>query len=217
MPLFPQAKPKIDVPEQVKQLRQQGLTDDMIVNEMKSQGVNETQVISALGQINNLPPQNQGGQTMPMQDQNMGGGMPPQSPGYQDMPPQGPQMPAGPVGQPGGGTSADNIYERIEEITEGIIDEKWDELIAEVRKIIDWKDKMTEKINRMDTELGKLKEDFKTLHQGVLGKMEDYDNRMQEVGTELKAVGKVFKDVIPVFTENVKELKHVTSRVKEGK
>ncbi|MBT3297403.1 hypothetical protein HN385_00605 [archaeon] len=217
MPLFPSNQPKINVPEKISQLRQQGLTDDMIINEMKGQGVNETQVISALSQINNSMPQNndygnQGGQNMPMQDQNYGGGTP-QPPNYQDMP-QGPQMPQN---QPSGGNGADNIYERIEEITEGIIDEKWDELIAEVRKIIDWKDKMTEKINRMDTELGKLKEDFKTLHQGVLGKMEDYDNKMQEVGTELKAVGKVFKDVVPVFTENVKELKHITSKIKEGK
>ena len=40
---------------------------------------------------------------------------------------------------------------------------------------------------------------------------------MQEVGTELKAVGKVFKDVVPVFTENVKELRSITSKIKEDK
>ena len=33
-----------------------------------------------------------------------------------------------------------NIYERIEEITESIVDEKWDDLIAEVKKIVEWKE-----------------------------------------------------------------------------
>ena len=59
-------------------------------------------------------------------------------------------------------------------------------------------------------------EDFKQLHQGVLGKVEEYDKRMQEVGTELHAVGKVFKDVVPVFTENVKELRSITKGMKEN-
>ena len=36
-----------------------------------------------------------------------------------------------------------------------------------------------------------------------------------DVGVELKAVGKVFKDVIPVFTENVKELRDVTKGLKK--
>ena len=61
----------------------------------------------------------------------------------------------------------------------------------------------------MANDVEKLKEDFKVLHEGVLGKLEDYDTRMRDVGTELKAVGKVFKDVIPEFVENVKELKGI--------
>jgi hypothetical protein len=35
---------------------------------------------------------------------------------------------------------------------------------------------------------------------------------MSDVGTELNAVGKVFKDVIPEFVENVKELKSITNK-----
>ena len=44
--------------------------------------------------------------------------------------------------------------------------------------------------------------------------MEEYDKGMKHVGTELKAVGKVFKDVIPEFVENVKELSYITNRTK---
>jgi len=96
-----------------------------------------------------------------------------------------------------------------------MIDEKWDELISEVKKIVEWKTKFEEKQAVLSSDVAKLKDDFKTLHQGVLGKLEDYDTRMRDVGTELKAVGKIFKDVIPEFVENVKELSSLTNRVKK--
>ena len=98
---------------------------------------------------------------------------------------------------------------------ERMIEEKWDELIAEVKKIIEWKEKIEEKQNKIINEVEKLKEDFTVLHQGVLGRLEEYDGRMRDVGVELKAVGKVFKDVIPEFVENVKELKGITERQKK--
>ncbi len=107
------------------------------------------------------------------------------------------------------------IYERMEEIAESLIDEKWDQLIGEVKKIIEWKERVEEKQRLLINDVQKLKDDFKVLHQGVLGKLDDYDARMRDVGTELGAVGKVFKDVIPEFVENVKELSHMTGRMKK--
>ena len=109
----------------------------------------------------------------------------------------------------------DNIYDRIEEITEGIVDQRWDELIIEVKKILEWKQKVEDAQRKIENDVVKLKEDFKVLHTGVLGKLESYDERMSEVGSELKAVGKVFKDVVPVFVENVKELKHHVEKHKK--
>lgn len=118
--------------------------------------------------------------------------------------------PAAPMPPSGEG----NVYERIESITESLIDQKWDELIGEVKKIVEWKEGIEEKQAKIQGDLAKLKEDFTVLHQGVLGKIEEYDTRMRDVGTELNAVGKVFKDVVPEFVENVKELKGITSKVK---
>ncbi|MEK6809131.1 MAG: hypothetical protein AABY40_00495, partial [Nanoarchaeota archaeon] len=120
-----------------------------------------------------------------------------------------------PSQQPSYQEETGNIYERMEEIVESMIDEKWDDLIAEVKKIIEWKNKNEEKQNKLQNDVDKLKEDFKTLHGAVLGKLEDYDTRMQDVGTELKAVGKVFKDVIPTFVDNVKELSSVKEELKK--
>jgi len=210
MALFPSGQSKIDVSAEVNQLRTQGLTDQQIMGELKSKGVNESQAISALGSLNQ-----QSQQSMPGQP-TMGSSSMVQQPammssGEQDymggMPPQGGSVMSSP----------DNLYERVEEIAEGLIDEKWDDLIVEVKKIIEWKEKFEEKSIKINSDLEKLKEDFKTLHQGVLGKVEEYDKRMQDVGTELKAVGKVFKDVVPIFTDNVKELRHITNFTREEK
>ena len=157
----------------VVQLRDQGLTDNLIVAELAKQGYAPAEVQSAIVQA----------------DQ-----------GYAE---PAPMTAAAPRAM---GNGEGNIYERIEEIAESMIDEKWDELIAEVKKIIEWKEKVEDKQRQLANDVQKMKEDFQVLHQGVLGKLEVYDGRMRDVGTDLKAVGKVFRDVIPEFVENVKEL-----------
>jgi len=189
--------------QQILELRQQGLADEVIENELKKKGMNPQEVQLAIEKAN-VPP-------MP------GGGMPEMPPAEPTMGAPGP-MPSGPPNMPPGAQPAGdegNIYERIEAITEEMIDERWSELIGEVKKIVEWKEKIEEKQTKMTNDLEKLKEDFKVLHHGVLGKLENYDSRMSDVGTELKAVGKVFKDVIPEFVENVKELKSITQGVEK--
>ncbi len=174
------------------QLRTQGLTDNLIVEELKNQGFTPEQASQAISQADSS-----------------GGGM-----SGMNMSQSEPQQQQQQQQQPHSDEEG-NIYERIEQITEGIIDEKWDALISEVKKIIAWKEKIEEKQTQMQNDLTKLKEDFKVLHQGVLGKLEDYDKRMQDVGVELNAVGKVFKDVVPEFVENVKELRAFNKERKE--
>ena len=190
-----------DLVQQVLALRQQGLSDNLIVEELSRRGNNPQTIQSAISQADTPPPPGGSFPEMPPQNASMSAptGMPPT------------QSPKSSVSDEG------NVYERIEEITEGMIDEKWDELIGEVKRIVEWKEKIETKQTQIINDLSKIKEDFKVLHQGVLGKLENYDSRMQDVGTELKAVGKVFKDVIPEFVENVKELRDIKEHIKEGK
>ena len=190
MALFDQKKapPVADV----LQLREEGLTDAIIMDELSRKGYSHDQIMQALSRADTG--------TMPTSAPPMNAAaMLPPRPSPQESPEMG------------------NIYERIEEITEAMIDEKWDDLISEVKKIVDWKEKIEEKQSKMSSDLEKLKEDFQVLHQGVLGKLEDYDTRMQDVGTELKAVGRVFKDVIPTFVQNVKDLSSIKDELKKKK
>ncbi len=204
MALFGQNKPS-PVTEVIK-LRMQGLTDDIVMEELSAKGYSPQEINQALSQADRAA------ESSPSGDESF-----PAASNF--TPPSFPSAPETPSFTQPAQTSTDmgNIYERIEEITESMIDEKWDELIAEVKKIIEWKNKVEEKQIKMTADLEKLKQDFTVLHQGVLGKMEEYDTRMQDVGTELKAVGKVFKDVIPTFVDNVKDLSRVTEDLRKKK
>ncbi|HLC52240.1 MAG TPA: hypothetical protein VJI98_03280 [Candidatus Nanoarchaeia archaeon] len=182
-----------DINAEIESLRSQGLTDNLIQDELTRQGHPTENVEAALSQ-NDIP--------VPMP----GGGM--DDSYFSGMSEVGPSASRGAMPNEG------SIYDRIEEMTENLIDEKWEELISEVKKIVEWKEKIEERQSRMMSDLDRLKKDFDVLHQGVLGKLDDYDSRMTDVGTELKAVGRVFKEVIPEFVENVKELKSITGKKK---
>jgi len=193
------------ITDEVQQLRSQGLTDSIIMEELTNKGYNPDQVHQAITMVDSRD----GNNNLSQND------LPLPPPGAAS-----PSMSSPPDRSYFNQASSSNnlpgnIYERIEEIAETMIDEKWDELIAEVKKIVEWKTKFEEKQSALASDVVKLKEDFKTLHQGVLGKLEDYDTRMRDVGTELKAVGKVFKDVVPEFVENVKQLSSLTERAKK--
>ena len=191
--------------EEVRSLREQGLTDNVILAELANRGYSQDQIHMAISQLDSVaPPETSAEEAF-----------------YPVAPGAAPCYPCSyPPSYPSPASSTaeeKNVYERMEEIAESLIDEKWDDLIAEVKKIVDWKQKVEERQVKMQNDLDKLKENFSMLHQGVLGKLDEYDTRMRDVGTELKAVGKVFKDVIPEFVENVKELSDTTKKLKGKK
>ncbi|MBW3014390.1 hypothetical protein KY335_04080 [Candidatus Woesearchaeota archaeon] len=107
--------------------------------------------------------------------------------------------------------------EKIEEIAEAIIDEKWDELVESVNKIIDWKDKVEGDLVAINERITQLNNNVQSIQKSVLGKVEEYDRTMEEVGTDVKAMTKVFQQILPGFVENVQELSRVTARVKGEK
>ena len=215
MPLFKKGGAGRNPVDEVQQLRSQGLEDNEIISELQMKGYDFQTINNALSQAgmgNPMP-------TGPEMNEELApppGFSSPESYGQipaTALPREMPMMETSTVGAP----NEEAIYEKMEEIVEGLIDEKWTELLLEVKKIVAWKEKTEAAINEMREEVSRVQEDFKALHQGVLGKVEEYDATMRDVGTELRAVGQVFKDVIPEFTENVKELSETTKKLKQKK
>ena len=213
--------------DMISQLRQQGLSNSQIVQALQQQGLRSNQIFDAMNQADMNPagpvpgmgpPQMQPQQQSPMQNMQQqmqampGQGrvgseiqMPPPMMGQQSMPP--------PMDMQSNesnldATSADT--EKIEEIVEAIVEEKWTELIKNVNKIIEWKEKTESRLVKMETEFDNLKHGFDNLHQGVLGKIGDYEHGLQEIGTDIKALEKVFQKILPTLTENVNELSRIT-------
>lgn len=101
-----------------------------------------------------------------------------------------------------------------EELIEAIIEEKWNELVKDINKVIEWKQKADTKLISMDQQLNDMRAQFDKLHQAVIGKVGDYDKHILEVGTQLQAMEKVFGKVLPAFIDNVNELNIITQRIK---
>jgi len=185
--------------QKVKQLRGEGLGNEQIISELRAQGFSLQQINDAMSQAEMANPEIQQnyewehGQEVP----NQGAGAPPQTP----PPGVAPGEMAGTM--PAGETRGVEMDERMEDF------------VAEMKKVLEWKDKVEEQIKKIEGDVENLKTDFKELHRGVLGKIEEYDEGMRDVSTELKAVGKVFKEVIPAFAEDVKELGSITKSLKK--
>ncbi len=97
-----------------------------------------------------------------------------------------------------------------EEIAEQIIEEKWRELQKELKKITEWRDQMTSRIDKMEQSVADVKADLDGLHKAVVARVGEYDKTLMDVGTEIKAMEKVFQKVLPELTSNIQELSRMT-------
>lgn len=105
--------------------------------------------------------------------------------------------------------------DRVHEIAEAIINEKWQELLSSVGNIAVWKEKVDTNILSIKQEIVRINERFDNLQNAVLGKVKEYDVDMKNVHTEMKALEKVFEKIIEPLTSNVKELGKITKELRE--
>jgi enamine deaminase RidA (YjgF/YER057c/UK114 family) len=106
---------------------------------------------------------------------------------------------------------------RVEEIAEAIIEEKWNDLMENINRIIEWKEKTETRITQMESAVKSMKDDFDKMHVAVLERVGEYDKHIGDVGTEVKALEKVFQKVLPGFIENVSELSRITEELKQSR
>lgn len=198
MPLFGPKK-KVEEPanipvEEVLRLRQQGLSNNQIVEALQRNGYKSHQIFDAMNQAD------------------MQSGAP--QPGYGYEEPyayeeeyeyERPRFEEKP--------SIDDM--KIEEIAEAIVDEKWEELKKDVVKIVEWKTAMEARLTALEEGLKNLQTSFEQLQKGVLERVSEYDQNLTEVGTQIKAMENVFKQVLPKLTDNVNELSRIIKAAKK--
>ena len=176
-------------------MRQRGMGNDQIIQELERQGYNSSQIFDALNQASLMGP-NPGidqSQNFPQQDFPQDQFMPSQQPMNQPQVQQ-PQI----------------DKDQIEEVAEAIIDEKWKEFEEDLKVIIEWKEKTESKISKFEQEISDLAANINSLSKNITGKISEYDKNISSVGTEIKAMEKVFEKVLPSLTENVNKLERMS-------
>ncbi len=172
--------------ETVISMKNQGYTNDQIFQSLSQQGFEQGSIFDAL---------NQADVKMTMDYQQ------PQQQSYPDV-------------------SFDRAYasemnkEKIEEVAEAIIDEKWGEFAQNLDKIVKWKEKTDSRLVEIEEGIKHLKEDFEKVHMSVLAKVGEYDSHITNVGASLKAMEAAFTKVLPSFVENVSELGRITNAMR---
>ncbi|MFT4343231.1 MAG: hypothetical protein ACMXYE_00620 [Candidatus Woesearchaeota archaeon] len=183
----------------VMDLRSQGTPNNQIIQILQSEGFSSDQIFDAMNQAD--------------MRQNIGQGMaePQVNPQHVENPMQmNPQSMAQPQFP-----QFDNPHrEMIEETSEAIINEKWRDISSSITKIHDWREKMDHRIVQLESKFNTLQENFDKLHQALIGKIGEYDQNILNVGTEIKAMEKVFQKILPTFTDNVNELSRITEQSK---
>ena len=115
------------------------------------------------------------------------------------------------------GVQMSSIQGSPEELVEAIIDEKWNELVKDINKVIDWKQKADTKLATMEQQVSDMQQQFDKLHQAIIGKIGDYDKHMLDVSSELQAMDKTFSKILPTFVDNVNELSAITQKFRVEK
>ncbi|MEM2121408.1 MAG: hypothetical protein QXU20_01980 [Candidatus Woesearchaeota archaeon] len=202
---------------EVLQLRAQGLTNAQIIDVLQREGYNSELIFDALSQADIKSSLQQSPTLENFNVQNQMAVENPQVFQQQIQQPQ-PTDDYGMFGyqqyaQP---TILDSETEKIEQIAEAIIDEKWNDLVESINKVIDWKNKMEARIVKIEQQLNDLKQQYTELQKGILEKVGEYDQHILDVGTEIKAMEEVFKKIMPAFTQNVNELSSIVKNLKKG-
>ena len=175
--------------DQLMVMKQRGMDNNQMIQELERQGYNSSQIFDALNQMN-------------ISAQNFE-----QPPAYGQQEPSYEQYPNPPQAEQ---QKEDSVnMEQIEEIAEAIIDEKWKEFEEDVKKIIDWKEKTDIKVNQLDQQIKDLANALNSLHKNLMNKVSDYDKNITDVGIEIKAMEKVFQKILPSLTENVNKLERM--------
>lgn len=127
-------------------------------------------------------------------------------------PPPPPSAPS-PSRPPPSASSNSSEREQIQEVAEAVVEEKWKSLLESLNKLNEWKESTETRVTKLEQDINNVQTNFDSLHKGILGKISEYDKNLVDVGTSIKSMDKVFKEVLPTFTENVNKLDRITKAV----
>ena len=104
---------------------------------------------------------------------------------------------------------------RIQELAEAIVNERWEDLMSKMGNLPAWKERTHVDLSGVKQEVMRLENRFEQLQQSVLGKVREYDEGVRSIHTEMKALEKVFERILEPLVSNIKELDRITKELKK--
>ena len=214
--------------EEILKMRSQGLSNDQIMERLEREGHSPRKILEAFNQAD-IKKEVEGEDYQGMQEsileQEPEVPVPAPTPGMRregevprlqvPRPPriqESPLMAAMPSVQ-----MPTNVEESIHEIVESVIDERWQQLVADFGDITLWKSRMEDELVAVKQEVLRLGQRFANVEKSLLGKVSEYDEHVLNVTTEMKALEKVFEKIVQPLTSNIKELNKITRDLKAKK
>jgi len=197
-------------------LQKQGRTIAQITKELQNKGYSLQEINEAINQASIKS--GVGGPLVPepptsidnMQESIL---RPPEMP----LPPT-PDMPSYPQFQPAMAPAMPSepsiTYEDVQSLVEEVIEEKWKELMITIGDIPSWKSQTMNDLESVKQELLRVERRFEDMQTAIFGRVKEYGTSMQDLGSEMKALEKVFEKIIEPMTTNIKELERITGQLK---
>ncbi len=189
--------------DEVLRMKEQGFTNNQIVQALQRNGYKMHQIFDAMNQAD-LKSAGPIEGAVPSELAEPSLSQPAEQEAIPDLPSER-QVDAEPMQQ-------ESYEEHIEEVAESIIEEKWEDLMKSINKLLEWKEAMENQMAAIEQAMQDLKGNFESLQNSVIGKVSEYDKSMKSVGADMKAMETVFQKVLPTLTDNVNELSRLTKK-----
>jgi DNA-binding transcriptional MerR regulator len=101
----------------------------------------------------------------------------------------------------------------IEEIVEGIMEEKWQPMHKELEAIMNEQEKIKKEITEIKALISKIPgEETKS---NIFIKVQEIEEKLNEIEPKVNGLEKAFKQFLPTLTENIRMLSNLVERLKE--
>jgi len=108
----------------------------------------------------------------------------------------------------------EKIEQYINNTINDILKDKIGEINNELSQIKIWKEKVEYLINKMQEQIDKLDNKITEINNLATKKLEEYDKGMQEATTEIQALHRLIRTMIPAISESTKELRETVEELK---
>lgn len=104
--------------------------------------------------------------------------------------------------------------EKIQEVAELIVDEKWDDMTKRIGNLGLWKSRVETEITSIKQEIFRMQNTFQGLQNAIAGKLDDYNKNIMNVNSEMKALEGVLQKILEPLSQNIRDLNKITNELK---